>query len=330
MELFKYKHISSLTTHLKRHFREKKEYLKKAEGLTKKSWRYYISVECFRKICYFCRHSERKVVAKYWLKKLTARDKLAYENAIRKRELVRNKTNYLNAIATSEKPTDAPIPQDALSSESESDSSEESAYSSGSSEEEFSDSGSSDDEDYEDEAYSPLPTIHAPPQLQPKAQLKLQPQPQPQPQPQLQLQRQSQTQPQPKPQPNSHPQQPQSHPQPHPTLPMPHPQLHNAAYLYKQPLPRVPKVVNYMHIPQVLHPFNFYFHDWSYLKLSNHYFVSFYCSLPPNYSGPTSDNISSTSNHNRVYFPTDMVDYPNEMVLLLTELLSNPSLVEWQ
>ena len=32
VDLFKYKHISSLTTHLKRHFREKREYEKKPEG----------------------------------------------------------------------------------------------------------------------------------------------------------------------------------------------------------------------------------------------------------------------------------------------------------
>jgi hypothetical protein len=86
VELFKYKHISSLHTHLKRHFREGREYTKHVEPQNKKAWSYHISVECFRRICYFGRHSERKVVAKYWLKKLAARDKrlFLYQGALRR------------------------------------------------------------------------------------------------------------------------------------------------------------------------------------------------------------------------------------------------------
>jgi len=69
VDLFKYKHISSLTTHLKRHFLEKTDYKRIPEGQNKRTWSYHITVDCFMRICHYCRHSERKIVAKYWLRK---------------------------------------------------------------------------------------------------------------------------------------------------------------------------------------------------------------------------------------------------------------------
>lgn len=70
VDLFKYKHISSLTTHLKRHFNEKIDYKRIPEGQNKRTWSYHITVDCFSRICHYCRHSERKIVAKYWLRKI--------------------------------------------------------------------------------------------------------------------------------------------------------------------------------------------------------------------------------------------------------------------
>jgi len=70
VDLFKYKHISSLTTHLKRHFNEKLDYKRVPEGQNKRTWSYHITVDCFSRICHYCRHSERKIVAKYWLRKI--------------------------------------------------------------------------------------------------------------------------------------------------------------------------------------------------------------------------------------------------------------------
>jgi len=79
VDLFKYKHISSLTTHLKRHFNEKIDYKRIPEGQNKRTWSYHITVDCFSRICHYCRHSERKIVAKYWLRKIIIirRDALA-------------------------------------------------------------------------------------------------------------------------------------------------------------------------------------------------------------------------------------------------------------
>jgi len=80
VDLFKYKHISSLTTHLKRHFMEKIDYKRIPEGQNKRTWSYHITIDCFSRICHYCRHSERKIVAKYWLRKILIirRDALAH------------------------------------------------------------------------------------------------------------------------------------------------------------------------------------------------------------------------------------------------------------
>jgi len=79
VDLFKYKHISSLTTHLKRHFMEKADYKRIPEGQNKRTWSYHITIDCFSRICHYCRHTERKIVAKHWLKKISVirRDALA-------------------------------------------------------------------------------------------------------------------------------------------------------------------------------------------------------------------------------------------------------------
>jgi len=64
--LLQYKHISSLTTHLKRHFKKDLDYQKLTSG--SRTHTYFISVECFRGICNYARHSERRTLAQYWLK----------------------------------------------------------------------------------------------------------------------------------------------------------------------------------------------------------------------------------------------------------------------
>jgi len=65
----KYKHISSLTTHLKRHFSEGVDYVKYKEEAhgQRTTWVYYVSTKCFRGICNYCRHSDRKKVAQHLL-----------------------------------------------------------------------------------------------------------------------------------------------------------------------------------------------------------------------------------------------------------------------
>eukprot|EP01110_Echinostelium_bisporum_P013384 TRINITY_DN9016_c0_g1_i1.p1 TRINITY_DN9016_c0_g1~~TRINITY_DN9016_c0_g1_i1.p1 ORF type:complete len:270 (+),score=49.74 TRINITY_DN9016_c0_g1_i1:61-870(+) len=68
VDLLKYKHISSLTTHLKRHFRKDTDYKKYHQIRNKRQiCVYYISVDCFKKICGFCRHSARKDIAQHLL-----------------------------------------------------------------------------------------------------------------------------------------------------------------------------------------------------------------------------------------------------------------------
>jgi len=64
---FGYKHISSLVTHLKRHGRKDKDFLKTSEG-ENRQFQYFITINCFITICGKARHSNRKEVAKYWLK----------------------------------------------------------------------------------------------------------------------------------------------------------------------------------------------------------------------------------------------------------------------
>lgn len=61
VELLQYKHISSLTTHLKRHFKKDQDYrvLKKKAANSE----YHISVNCFLRICGYCRHNQRKQIA---------------------------------------------------------------------------------------------------------------------------------------------------------------------------------------------------------------------------------------------------------------------------
>lgn len=230
VEIFKYKHISSLTTHLKRHFREKKEYLKRSEGNNKKAWRYYISVECFRRICYFCRHSERKVVAKYWLRKLAARDKLLYETS-RRAEKAIHVRGVVNTPNTNEVVVD--LAEDTAEETDEDEYSDDSSSSSTGSES----SGDDYSDSEQDEDYHPLTLLDK----------------------DLQLDR-----------------------------------LNTAYHLHQQTHSNNTGV-----LPQILHPFNFFFHDWSYLKLCpiNHYLLSFYYSLPNHYShAPDKSNIVN-SNH---------------------------------
>lgn len=66
VDVFFYKHISSLTTHLKRHFVEEQDYMRKPNG--KRSWSYYITVKCFVRICNYSRHARRQTVSKQWIK----------------------------------------------------------------------------------------------------------------------------------------------------------------------------------------------------------------------------------------------------------------------
>jgi len=65
----KYKHISSLTTHLKRHFFEGVDYEKYKEEAhgQRTTWVYYVTTKCFRGICNYCRHSDRKKIAQHLL-----------------------------------------------------------------------------------------------------------------------------------------------------------------------------------------------------------------------------------------------------------------------
>lgn len=65
--LLNYKHISSLTTHLKRHF-EKDEHFQKYSSGGARTHTYRISIFCFREICQFARHSQRRTLAQYWVK----------------------------------------------------------------------------------------------------------------------------------------------------------------------------------------------------------------------------------------------------------------------
>jgi hypothetical protein len=70
VDVFKYKHISSLTTHLKRHFKMNVHYKRFAQEQNKRVWTYFISVECFIGICEYVRHAARKKIANVWLRKV--------------------------------------------------------------------------------------------------------------------------------------------------------------------------------------------------------------------------------------------------------------------
>eukprot|EP01111_Echinosteliopsis_oligospora_P010673 TRINITY_DN3380_c0_g1_i1.p1 TRINITY_DN3380_c0_g1~~TRINITY_DN3380_c0_g1_i1.p1 ORF type:complete len:410 (-),score=87.12 TRINITY_DN3380_c0_g1_i1:54-1283(-) len=68
VDLLKYKHISSLTTHLKRHFQRDRDYTKSHQIRNKRQiCVYYITVDCFKKICSLGRHTERKEIAQFLL-----------------------------------------------------------------------------------------------------------------------------------------------------------------------------------------------------------------------------------------------------------------------
>jgi hypothetical protein len=233
VEIFKYKHISSLTTHLKRHCRERKEYLKRAEGTNKKSTRYFISVECFKRICYFCRHSERKAVAKYWLRKLAMRDKQLYDNL--GRNVGKGRVGYMRNVNAKDM---VDLPQEGTTKDGSECSGEDTSGSDTNAE--TSDySGSYSEQD--DEDYSSPHSLIDDTDLQHDRV-------------------------------NS-------------------PLVNNTHY---HPNTGV--------LPQVLHPFNFFFHDWSYLKLCpiNHYLISFYYSLPNHYSLTHDKNMMSNSDNSRL------------------------------
>jgi len=66
--LLHYKHISSLTTHLKRHFEKEVDYKKCSVGGGVRAYTYQITVKCSKKICTKARHASRKQVAIYWIK----------------------------------------------------------------------------------------------------------------------------------------------------------------------------------------------------------------------------------------------------------------------
>jgi hypothetical protein len=70
VDVFKYKHISSLTTHLKRHFKMNVHYKRFAQEQNKRVWTYFISVDCFIGICEYVRHAARKKIANLWLRKV--------------------------------------------------------------------------------------------------------------------------------------------------------------------------------------------------------------------------------------------------------------------
>jgi len=65
--LLSYKHISSLTTHLKRHFEQDEHFQKYSSGGAR-THTYKISIYCFREICQYARHSQRRALAQYWIK----------------------------------------------------------------------------------------------------------------------------------------------------------------------------------------------------------------------------------------------------------------------
>lgn len=65
--LLSYKHISSLTTHLKRHFEQDEHFQKYSSGGAR-THTYKISIYCFREICQYARHSQRRQLAQYWIK----------------------------------------------------------------------------------------------------------------------------------------------------------------------------------------------------------------------------------------------------------------------
>lgn len=69
VDVFKYKHISSLTTHLKRHFKLNVHYKRFSQEQNKRVWTYFITVDCFIGICEYVRHAARKKIATVWLKK---------------------------------------------------------------------------------------------------------------------------------------------------------------------------------------------------------------------------------------------------------------------
>jgi len=85
VELLRYKHISSLTTHLKRHFNKDKDY--KVTKQTPSSL-YHISVNCFLRICGYVRHHQRKEIAQSILK-LT--DKMGINKKFKKRPNILSK-----------------------------------------------------------------------------------------------------------------------------------------------------------------------------------------------------------------------------------------------
>jgi hypothetical protein len=66
--LLHYKHISSLTTHLKRHFEKDVDYKKCSVGGGVRAYTYQITIKCFKMICTKARHASRKQVAIYWIK----------------------------------------------------------------------------------------------------------------------------------------------------------------------------------------------------------------------------------------------------------------------
>jgi len=70
VDVFKYKHISSLTTHLKRHFKMNVHYKRFAQEQNKRVWTYFITVDCFIGICEYVRHAARKKIANVWLRKV--------------------------------------------------------------------------------------------------------------------------------------------------------------------------------------------------------------------------------------------------------------------
>eukprot|EP00026_Physarum_polycephalum_P007148 Phypoly_transcript_07204.p1 GENE.Phypoly_transcript_07204~~Phypoly_transcript_07204.p1 ORF type:complete len:451 (+),score=100.14 Phypoly_transcript_07204:16-1368(+) len=70
VDVFKYKHISSLTTHLKRHFKINVHYKRFAQEQNKRVWTYFITVDCFIGICEYVRHAARKKIANVWLRKV--------------------------------------------------------------------------------------------------------------------------------------------------------------------------------------------------------------------------------------------------------------------
>lgn len=55
VDILKYKHISSLTTHLKRHFNEDEDYKRYPDAQNKRNWTYFISLKyvcLFVNVCY--------------------------------------------------------------------------------------------------------------------------------------------------------------------------------------------------------------------------------------------------------------------------------------